>query len=246
MRSSYSALEQGQGRSTDHCGMPVRAACASTSARRTACMATRSAAELKRGQQRRDFDIRLLPQQVQRPRRCPCRCSRREELSSCVVRQYAVSSGASADLQSGRRNGMPCRISARISADCAIVIPERLKNRLPSANDDVALADGPQIAPPGMSFEHGLLALGALQVEAAGRDDRLFRIGVAKLFGGHARSRIHPACPSSGSPFAISTSSGPQLPMAKKGSVHSSSTTVGRGSAQSAGARFLNAAARDP
>ena len=69
----------------------------------------------------------------------------------------------------------------------------RLRDRHPGAIEkqiavgkrDVAVADGPQIAPPRMPFEHGLLALGPLQVEAAGRDDQIFGIGVAKMFGGY-------------------------------------------------------------
>src|SRR5260370_19277426 len=44
IRASYSALEQGHGSATDQSGSPTAAAWASTSSRRTACMATRPAA----------------------------------------------------------------------------------------------------------------------------------------------------------------------------------------------------------
>src|SRR5262245_29089166 len=47
MRASYSALAHGIGRKTGHTGRPAAAACASTSDRRTACIATRSTASLK-------------------------------------------------------------------------------------------------------------------------------------------------------------------------------------------------------
>src|ERR1043165_2243670 len=47
MRRSYSALEQGQGSGTVRSGRPAATACASTRVRRTACIATRSAASLK-------------------------------------------------------------------------------------------------------------------------------------------------------------------------------------------------------
>src|ERR1041385_2346937 len=46
MRCSYSAFGQGQGSDTDRSGSPAAAACASTSERRTACLATRAAASL--------------------------------------------------------------------------------------------------------------------------------------------------------------------------------------------------------
>src|ERR1700733_3927748 len=47
MSDSYCSFEHGHGRGTAQSGSPAAAACCSTKSRRTACMATRSAASLK-------------------------------------------------------------------------------------------------------------------------------------------------------------------------------------------------------
>ena len=96
-----------------------------------------------------------------------------------------------------------------------MVIPERLKNKLPSANDDVAFADGSQIAPPRMPFEHGLLAFGALQVESAGRDDQIFGIGIAKVVRRGWRSRIRQGVPAAARRSRSRSAPGPSCPWRK-------------------------------
>ena len=114
-----------------------------------------------------------------------------------------------------------------ISAVRQTVIPERLKNRFPSANATLPLRTALRSRHHGYRSNTFCSSRLRFKLNPQGATIRYSGSASCSCSEGIA-AEYSPFFPSRSSPFAISTSSGPQFPIANIGSAHSSMTTVGR------------------